>query len=339
MPSAFITTPNCAVHLKNQRIVVYGNSVSDEKVVLREIPVYDIDRLIIVDNSYVSNDVITMLLDSAVPIAWLSWSGKYLGGFLPAQNAHGKARLRQYQKTLDSNFASGIACKLISVKIKNQRRVLQRLLQGQLDNPNAVRVSEIIKDLDRLDNGLCLTSVVDSIRGYEGMSTAEYFEAWSTFLPLEFPFERRSKRPPLNPVNACISFTSTLVYSEFVAFIQSHGLDAALGLLHVTEDGRWSLALDLMEPFRPIIVEALTLDLFSHKIVDVGCFEPKNEGIYLNDVGRKKLILQYERRLERQFFSEFLNCRTTLRQQLEQQVVMFKSALENIDNFKPFLMN
>ena len=145
--------------------------------------------------------------------------------------------------------------------------------------------------------------------------------------------------PPLNPVNACSSFGATILYNESVAFCHGHGLDPALGTLHATEDGRWSLALDLIEPFRPVLVEALTLDLFSHQILQARHFEARNGGVYLNEEGRKKFFLQYERRMERQFLSESVGHRTSLRHQLEQQTVMFKAALEDPARFEPFLMN
>jgi CRISPR-associated protein Cas1 len=163
--------------------------------------------------------------------------------------------------------------------------------------------------------------------------------SWAKFLPEEFPFERRSTRPPLNAVNACISFGATLIYQEMVSFIHAHGLDPALGLLHATEDGRWALALDLIEPFRPALIEALTLDLFSHDMLRAGHFEHKHGGVYLNEEGRKKFLLQYERRMERQFMSECAGHRTSLRQQLEAQAVQYKAALESPEKFEPFLMN
>ena len=193
--------------------------------------------------------------------------------------------------------------------------------------------------LDALFAPISRSQTLDELRGYEGASTARYFQAWAAFLPEDFPFERRSTRPPLNSVNACISFGATLLYSEAVAFLHAHGLDPALGLLHSTEDGRWSLALDLLEPFRPVLVEALALDLFSHQILTADHFEPRNGGTYLNEAGRKKFFLQYERRMERQFLSEAAGHRTTLRQQLEHQAVMYKSALEDAAKFQPFLMN
>jgi CRISPR-associated protein Cas1 len=88
-----------------------------------------------------------------------------------------------------------------------------------------------------------------------------------------------------------------------------------------------------------VLVEALTLDLFSHDMLGPSHFEPKNDGVYLNDDGRRKFILQYERRMERQFMSECAGHRTNLRQQIENQAVMFKRTLEDQAQFEPFLMN
>ena len=94
-----------------------------------------------------------------------------------------------------------------------------------------------------------------------------------------------------------------------------------------------------MEPFRPVLTEALTLDCFTHQILQSAHFEPSHGGIYLTTEGRARFILQYERRMERQFMSEHAGYRTTLRQQLEAQATMFKGALDLPEKFQPFLMN
>jgi CRISPR-associated protein Cas1 len=328
--------------------------------------------VILAESVQISSAALAALLRANIPVSLLGWNGQFIGGFLPAGNAHGLARLRQYQRTLDAGFALQMAGRIITAKLYNQRRVLQRLLAsrssvgqasppaGSGDIPAAAPVvsgeganlkdrvetgaqPSGIKDtlswLDALFASVSQSKTIDELRGYEGASTARYFQAWSAFLPAEFPFARRSTRPPLNPVNACISFGATLLYNEAVAFLHTHGLDPALGLLHHTEDGRWSLALDLIEPFRPALVEALALDLFSHEMLDEKHFEPRNGGVYLNDDGRKKFILQYERRMERQFMSECAGHRSSLRQQLENQAVLFKAALDAPEKFEPFLMN
>lgn len=340
MPTACINQPDSTVHLKSERLEITGwNEAHDRKVTLREIPIRDLDRLILNETVQITSQAMAALLRSDIPISILGWNGQCLGAFLPATNAHGLARLRQYRRIQESQFLLSMAGRIVTAKIYNQRRVVQRLAANRPHDPVPESVTTALAWLDSLMATLPKAANVDELRGYEGASTARYFQTWAKYLPDEFPFERRSTRPPLNPVNACISFGATLLYSEAVAFIHAHGLDPSLGLLHATENGRWSLALDLIEPFRPALVEALALDLFSHQILDPAHFESKNGGVYLNDTGRKKFILQYERRMERQFLSEAVGHRTTLRQQLEEQAVMFKAALEDPARFEPFLIN
>ena len=362
MPTACIRQPNCSIHLKSERLEVRGIlEDTGTEGLLREIPIRDVDRLIIDESVHITSAALAALLRAEIPINILAWSGNFLGGFLPATNAHGLARLRQYERTRDPAFTLQMSGRIITAKLYNQRRVLQRLMAARSDSGTPMPKAASSKDersqplgpvsetgapvadalgwLNGLFASINASRSIDELRGYEGASTARYFQAWGSFLPAAFPFERRSTRPPLNPVNACISFGATVLYQEMVSCIHSHGLDPSLGLLHSTEDGRWSLALDLIEPFRPALVEALTLDLFSRQMLGADSFEARNGGIYLNDAGRKKFILQYERRMERQFMSEGAGHRTCLRQQLENQAILLKAALEDPSKFEPFLMN
>ena len=335
MPTACITQPHARIGLVSGRLQVSGPSpATGRDAILREIPIRDTDRLIILESVQITAPALAELLRQEIPISILDWGGDFLGGFLPAGNKHGGWRLRQYQQTLDPVFTLQAAGRIVAAKIYNQRRVLQRLAANR-----AMDLSPELTWLQSLLSSVSRSRSLDELRGFEGISTARYFQAWARFFPADFPFERRSTRPPHNPTNACLSFAATLLYREAVAAIHAHGLDPALGLLHVTDDRRWSLALDLMEPFRPVLAEALTLDLFTHQMLKPDDFEPQKGGIYLTGCGRNTLILQYERRMERQFLSEHTGCRTSLRQQLEQQAVDYKASLENRDRFNPFLMN
>ncbi len=347
MPTAIILQPDARVRLDRESLEVVGREPESEgETILREIPLRDVERLILAESVQITSRAMGTVLRREIPVAWLSHSGRFLGAFVPATPAHGAARVRQYQRTLDPAFALQVAGRIIMAKLYNQRRVLQRLQGARKDDPSNPESSErdqVVRDalafIDDLFRTCRRSETLDELRGYEGAATARYFSAWARFLPGEFPFERRSTRPPLNPVNACISFGSTLLYNEFAALCHARGLDPALGLLHATEDGRWSLPLDLLEPFRPALVEALAMDCFSHQILNESHFEPMKGGIYLNDAGRRKFILQYERRMERQFMSEFSGHRTTLRQVMDDQVVQFKANLEDPTRFEAFLMN
>lgn len=335
MPTACVSRSGCAVRLVSERLQVHGKDSSGSPAVLREIPIRDLDRLVLLEGTQISSEALAAVLRAEIPVSFLAWNGRCLGAFHPTAPAHGAWRLRQYQASLDPAFCLAVAGRLVAAKIYNQRRVVQRLA--------ANRGSEAVaRDLDHLQallREVYRSGSIEQLRGYEGAAAARYFPAWASFLPEAFPFERRSTRPPLNPVNACISFGATLLYQELVSAIHARGLDPALGLLHATEDGRWSLALDLMEPYRPVLVEALALDLFSHQILNSGHFRPHEGGVYLNEEGRAKFLVQYERRMERQFMSEFAGHRTTLRQQIEDSVLRFKRSLEDPAAFEAFLMN
>lgn len=342
MPTACVQLPGSKISLESERlVVVFPDSDDSPREARRDIPLRDLERMVMGEGVSATTPALMEMLRRSIPISFIDGRGRFLGSFQPAAPDHGAARLRHYQRTLDPDFALAVAREILGAKIHNQRRLVQRVAANRKAEDKEVPPG-IPFTLDLLDRAMLLASKaesIDSLRGHEGMAAARYFTAWAALLPAEFPFERRSTRPPLNPVNAVLSFSSTMIYQEMHSFLHAHGLDAALGLLHTTENGRWSLALDLMEPFRPVIAEALTLDLFSHRILNASHFEPQEGGIYLNREGRAKLILQYEKRMERQFLSETAGHRTTLRQQLENHAILFKSALDDPLKFAAFRMN
>ena len=141
-------------------------------------------------------------------------------------------------------------------------------------------------------------------------------------------------------MNACVSYAASLVYHELMTALHVKGLDPGLGNLHRTENGRWALALDIMEPFRPCVVEALTMRLFKLGMFDDPDFEARNGGVYLSRDGRRKFIKEYEFRMQRVFYSEHHGHRTTMRQIVRDEAESFKACLtEGGPDFKPFHMN
>jgi len=337
MPTLWITSRGTEAKLSSERITIIPVESDSDLSGRRDIPIFDVDLVVVGQGVNFSSRLLTRLMERRVPIFFLDGIGRPLGQCLPAIPAHGKFRLAQYRTSTSLVAQSLIASQLIASKIYNQRRTLQRLATTR-EKPELVQdtLSHFTSAIHRLESG---TYSPDQILGMEGSASAHFFTAWAKFLPDSFPFERRTRRPPENPVNACLSFTATILYQEMVAACFAAGLDPALGFHHTTENDRWSLALDLIEPFRPVIVEALTLDLFSRHILDASHFEPKNDGVYLNHEGRNKLILQYEKRLERYFHSEHINQRTTLRLVLRTLPHLYKKHISENDPFTPFRMN
>jgi CRISPR-associated protein Cas1 len=335
MPTACILQSGAHVRLRSERLQIWAPPAEGgQPQHLRDIPIHDLERLILREGAQISSEALCSLLRAEIPISFLGWNDKFAGAFLPPTNHHGLWRLHQYQRTCQPAFVLQIARRIVLAKIANQRRILQRLAANR-----SLEFPEDLQFLQMLRNLTVSTPDLGELRGCEGAAAARYFRTWAKFLPEDFPFERRSTRPPHNPVNACISFGATMLYNEAVAALHAHGLDPALGLLHATENGRWSLALDLIEPFRPVLVEALALDLFTHQMVDASCFEPHQGGVYLSEKGRRIFILQYERRMDRQFMSEHAGHRTTLRDQLVDTATQLKRSFHTPDDFLPFEMN
>ena len=340
MPTLWITSRGTEAKLSSERITITPVTNDSDLSGRRDIPLFDVDLVVVGQGVNFSSRLLARLMERKIPVCYLDGIGRPLGQCLPAIPAHGKSRLAQYKTASSPKLQSPIAGALIEAKIHNQRRSLQRLAS----NRELTEIQDTVKSAHQhfsqsISRLKAHTFSPDQLLGIEGSASAEFFSLWSNFLPSEFPFERRSRRPPENPVNACLSFSATVLYHEMVAACFAAGLDPALGCLHTTENGRWSLALDLMEPLRPIVVEALTLELFSRNILDASCFEPQNGGIYLNREGRNKLILQYEKRLERYFQSTHLGHRTTLRLVLRNLPLHYKKHITDGEPFTPFKMN
>lgn len=340
MPTACIQHAGTTVRLESERLVATFKDDAGHTQ-HRNLPLHDLERVILASHVSITTPALAETLRRGIPVSLVDRRGRFLGSFQPATTDHGACRLRHYQRTLEPGFVLELSRRLVLAKIQNQRRLLQRVAANRRaeNHPLSPGIPAALEALDRSRIAAERADSLDSLRGHEGNAAARYFPAWASLLPPAFPFERRSTRPPLNPVNAVLSFASTLVYHEMHAFLHSHGVDPALGLLHTTENGRWSLALDLIEPFRPVLAEALTLDLFSHRMLNDSHFEPAGGGVHLTREGRSKLLLQYEKRMERQFMSEHRGHRTTLRRQLEHQASLLKSALDEPLTFDPFVMN
>jgi CRISPR-associated protein Cas1 len=335
MPTAVVEQPDTRIRLRSERLIVYGRDpASGEVGPLQALPLAGVERLVINERVQISTQALAALLQHGASLVLTGLHGRLFGLCLPGPRANGATRLAQYRRTDDPAFALALSRAIVLAKIRNQRRVVQRLAltRGTEINPALVA-------LDRLRQLAAGVTTLDRLRGAEGAASARYFATWAEFLPEEFPFDRRSVRPPLNAVNACISFGSALVYAELTARLHAHGLDPALGLLHVPDDGRWSLALDLMEPYRPCLVEALALHLLSHRILRAEHFSPERGGVYLNPEGRKAYLLHYERRITQEIYSEHRGHRTTLRREFDRAALELKAALTNPVEFTPFVMN
>ncbi|MBX3742540.1 MAG: CRISPR-associated endonuclease Cas1 [Akkermansiaceae bacterium] len=323
-----VHTPQTRIHLRRRCLLIVLPDGQETRV-----PLEETERLLVGSRVYLSSAALTTLMGRDVPVVIISSSGRHLGSFEPPSPPRGATRRLVHLATSDAGFRAVIAGRIIIAKILNGRRALQRL-----NNRRPASEKSVLAQFKHLAREAERAASVESLRGIEGAAAARYFPLWARFLPPAFPFVSRSKRPPRNPVNAVLSFISALVHGEILSATLNRGFDPTVGCLHETTDDRHSLVLDLMEPFRPALIEPLTLRLFSLGILSEKHFRPHGHGIYLNDQGRSLLLEQYEDRLSRRFTDPRSGYRTTLRACLHAAPLEFKLSLANPACLNPFLL-
>lgn len=340
MPSLYLTTPGLQVHLESERLTLTppaesANGSTPPPLTPPVVHLRDIERAFIHHRTAISLAALAELARRDIPVVILDHHGDILGFFQGPAPVR-TARRAQYRRSDDPRFCLATASALVEAKILNQRRVLQRLAA----NREQLEITPHLLWLRQLAEQAVAASSLETLRGYEGTAAGRHFEVYATFFPPEVPFPGRSRRPPLNPPNAVLSYAYTLLAAECESLIHLHGLDPAIGCYHEAAENRPALALDLIEPFRAPVADALALDLFSHGTLQPSLhFESRNGGCYLNYDGKKRFFVAYERRMERDFSHQQSGRRTSLRHELENQVLAFRRAVLDDVMFEPFLMN
>lgn len=241
------------------------------------------------------------------------------GHFLAAATgfAAGNVLLRreQYRRADREEDAMCIARNCVAAKIANSRTVLQR---ARRDRPDAPGDSELALAVDALGQALRSVSQADKpdiLRGLEGDAAHQYFKVFHKLLSGGDPaigFSGRNRRPPLDPVNALLSFLYALLGHDCRSALEAAGLDAAVGFLHRDRPGRPSLALDLMEEFRPILADRLALSLINRKQITSTDFKTQENGaVLLLDESRKKVLVAWQERKQEELTHPFLHEKMT----------------------------
>ena len=340
MTALFVETPSSRIRLDQEHLVVSlpdedsapgeaGGEARTHRVALAEL-----ERVSLSESVQITSRALAALLRAGIPLHFTDGHARLLGTCSGPMSTDGELRLRQYRRTSDAEFCLQCARRIIAAKILNQARLLQRL---EANRPGHV-ADESLPALHSAAQSAASAGTPAELLGVEGSATRRYLSEWAKYLPPEFPFEGRSTRPPLNPPNAVLSFVSAILYNLLTGLIMRRGLDPALGFFHTTDNRRYSLALDLIEPLRPAVIEPFVTRLFCHKLLDSHDFEPADGGIHLNRAGRATLLFHWEKRLRRLFHPHGAETRSSMLQEMETRIVNYKRALYNPEEFAPFRM-
>jgi CRISPR-associated protein Cas1 len=208
-----------------------------------------------------------------------------------------------------------VAKNIVAAKITNSRNLLQRHIRNHCDNEDGI-ISEAVSKLARYMNLVKNAESLDTLRGYEGDAASVYFGCFNCLITSQnedFIMNGRTKRPPLDFVNALLSFTYMLLVNDLRSAMETTGLDPQVGFLHRLRPGRPSLALDLMEEFRAYIADRVVLNLINLKQLNRNDFQIRETGeIRISDKGRKEVLIAYQKKKDEIIEHPFLGEKTTV---------------------------
>ncbi len=275
--------------------------VTHEHQVLQDVPLIKLDGVVVMGRATVSPAALMELLERKIPLTFLHKTGRYLGSLEAPLGKNIFIRSAQWAAAKgDEQKVLHVVRGFIRGKLKNYRNSLLRAQRENADLDLAKAVGLIGSSIDSLPT----TMTVDSLRGLEGVGSAAYFGCFDRLLKNpDFEFKCRNRRPPLDPVNALLSFGYALLLHDVQSAVNIAGFDPYLGYLHVERYGRPSLALDLMEEFRPLVVDAIVLTAINRKLLTVADFttEPVSGAVSLSDEGRKVFLRLYEQKKQSEF--------------------------------------
>jgi CRISPR-associated protein Cas1 len=332
----FVTTQGAYLAKDGETVAVRV----DGEVALR-LPIHTLDGIVCFGNVGCSPFLMGFCADRDVTLSFLSEKGRFLARVQGPVSGNVLLRREQYRKADDLDFSAIVARQCVTGKIANCRYSMQRVLR---DHPEKVDTSALEKTIGRLTASLRRLQddlSLDEIRGIEGDAAHIYFGAVDHLILREkehFFFKQRNRRPPLDRMNCLLSFLYTLLMHDIRSALESVGLDPAVGYLHRDRPGRPSLALDIMEEFRPMV------DRLAVSLVNLGQLRAKDfsfsesGAVRMTDTARKTVLVAYQNRKQDQRSHPFLEEKMAIGLFFYGQALLFARLLRGeLDGYPPVI--
>ncbi|MEQ9369204.1 MAG: type I-D CRISPR-associated endonuclease Cas1d [Coleofasciculus chthonoplastes F3-SA18-01] len=333
MGTVYITQDDSFIGKTDERLSVKAN-----KQKLLDVPLIKVDGIVVCGRATVSPAVVTELLNRKIPLTFITGTGKYLGRLEPEMTKNIFVRQAQWQAAGESEAALHIVRGFIRGKLKNYRTMLTR---NQRKYPE-LTLQKAINRLHRAIAPIEKTDKINSLRGLEGAGSAAYFGVFDQLIRVPgFKFTARRRRPPTDPVNAMLSFGYSLLRHDIQSAVNIVGFDPYLGYLHCQQYGRPGLALDLMEEFRPLVVDAMILNGINLRILTPEQFttEPLSQAVFLSPEGRREFLKLYEQKKQSTFKHPVLRRKCTYQEAFEiQGRLLAKYLMGEIEQYPPLIV-
>jgi len=335
----FVTTPGAYLRKDHENVVV-----RIERRTALSVPLHHLAGVVCLGQVGVSPGLLHACGKAGVAVSFLSRTGRFLARVEGPRSSSVMLRRSQFRVADDAVAAARIARSMVIGKIANARALLVRGAREGAEEARAEleqaadALRRVLDELGRAD-GLDM----DALRGHEGEAARRYFGAFDRLLKREhaaFQWAGRTRRPPLDPINALLSFLYALVAHDADSAVQSVGLDPGVGFLHADRPGRPSLALDLSEEFRAPLAERLAVALINLGQVKPSGFTRAETGaVSMDDDTRKAVIAAYQKRKQEPITHPFTEESTTLGLAVFVQARLLARAIRgDLDAYPPFAL-
>jgi CRISPR-associated protein Cas1 len=334
MPTLYLNQQRSIVRKDGDCLVVQPQKNGDENPSPKtRVPLIKVDHVVVEGNVTLTTPVLHAFLDNNIEISFLSYYGNFKGALSTGFSKNSLLRVAQHRAHNDPEQRLNLAKRFVTGKLANMRTLLMRYNRKDEEDELGRQVRAIeqaIKAAGHMD-------AVERLIGQEGIASAAYFSCFAKLLKQDMGFRGRFRRPPTDPVNALLSYGYTILTSKIASIIHSVGMDPHVGYLHTSQYGRPALALDLVEEFRPIVVDSVVLTVINNRMLQQHDFVEEVGSIRLQDNGRKQFLGKFEERLNTEVTHPVFGYRVTYKRCLELQArLLAKTLTGEIPAYTPF---
>jgi len=331
----YVTTQGAYLRREGETVVV-----SVERTDVLRLPIHTLSGIVCFGNVLCSPFLLGLCGERGIHVSFLTEYGRFLARV--AGGVSGNVLLRRDQMRISDNAEQslGIAKNCVLGKLANSRTVLQRALRDHGENAELSQtVSTLANVIHRVQN----VTEINTLRGLEGEAANSYFATFNHLIVVQkdaFSMEKRSRRPPLDPLNALLSFLYTLLAHDCVGALEAVGLDPQFGFLHALRPGRPSLALDIMEEFRAILADRVALSLINLKQISGRGFVISESGAVVMDDETRKVVLQaWQKKKQETLQHPFLGEKVEVGLLPHAQALLLARFIRgDLDAYPPFLL-
>ena len=309
--------------------------VNEEKDEKKYIPVENVKEILLFGEVDLNKKILEFFSQREIVASYFNYYGYYMGSFYPREHYNsGFMIINQAKAYMDNLKRLKIAQEFVIGAAKNTLKILKYYNRREKD------LDKSIEDINILLSTVNTTSSIEELMSVEGKIKQHYYHAFSEIITnKEFAFEKRTKRPPKDYLNALISFSNSMIYTYALSEIYHTHLDPRIGFLHASNFRRFSLNLDVAEIFKPIIGDRTIFSALNKKIITSSDFEKDFNGIFLNDKGRKKFLMHIEERLKQTIKHSGLKRNVSYRRLMRLELYKLEKELMGETPYKAFVMD